>query len=324
LFVICILVIGIWGEVNTMATQKNYDVIIVGGGPAGLSAGIYTARARLSTLLIERAAIGGQIVNAWLVENYPGFAVGISGVELTQSMHQQAAKFGMETLYDEVFGIEIDGKQKIIKTPQGDFISKAVIVAGGAERQKLGVPGEAEFTGKGVSYCATCDGAFFRDKTVAVIGGGNAAVTEALELTKFASKIVLVHRRNELRATKIMQERIKADSRIQIFWDTVVLEILGDKFVDKIKLRNVKSGKESELAISGVFIAVGSQPATGYLKGVVTLDGVGAIVTNERLETSVAGIYAAGDIRRGSIRQVIGAAGDGAVAAVNAGKYIAG
>ncbi len=304
--------------------QKKYDVIIIGGGPAGLSAGIYTARARLSTLLIEKAAIGGQIVNAWMVENYPGFAGGISGVELTQSMHQQATRFGMETLYDEVIGIEIDGKQKIVKTPQGDFIAKAVIIAGGAERQKLGVPGETEFTGKGVSYCATCDGAFFRDKMVAVIGGGNAAVTEALELTKFASKVYLIHRRNELRATKIMQERIKADSRIQILWDTVVLEIAGDKFVDKIKLRNVKTGSESELAVSGVFIAVGSQPATDYLKGVVTLDGVGAIVADDKLETSVPGIYAAGDIRSGSIRQVIGAAGDGAAAAVYASKYLSG
>ncbi len=305
-------------------STKNYDVIIIGGGPAGLSAGIYTARARLSTLLIERAAIGGQIVNAGLVENYPGFAGGVNGVELTQSMHQQAAKFGMETLYDEVIGIEVDGKQKIIKTPQGDFITKAVIIAGGAERQKLGVPGEAEFTGKGVSYCATCDGAFFRGKEIAVIGGGNAAVTEALELTKFASKIILIHRRNDLRATPIMQERIKADSRIQILWDTVVLEILGDKFVNKIKVRNLKTEKETELAVSGVFVAVGSQPATGYLKGVVALDGVGAIVANDKLETSVPGIYAAGDIRSGSIRQVIGAAGDGAIAAVNAGKYISG
>ena len=303
---------------------KKYDVIIIGGGPAGLSAGIYTARARLATLLIERAAIGGQIVNAGLVENYPGFTGGISGVELTQSMHQQATRFGMETLYDEVIGIEVDGKQKIIKTPQGDFISKAVVIAGGAEWQKLGVPGEAEFIGKGVSYCATCDGAFFRDKPVAVIGGGNAAVTEALELTKFASKIFLIHRRNELRATLIMQERIKADSRIQILWDTVVLEIVGDKFVDKIKLRNLKTGEETTLSVSGVFVSVGSQPATDYLKGVVTLDGVGAVITNDKLETSVPGIYAAGDIRSGSIRQVIGAAGDGAAAAVNAGKYISG
>ncbi len=303
---------------------KQYDVIIIGGGPAGLSAGIYTARARLVTLLIERAAVGGQIINAGIVENYPGFTEGISGVDLTQAMHRQAEKFGLETLYDEVIGIEISGKQKVVKTPQGDFPAKAVIIAGGAERQKLGVPGEAEFTGKGVSYCATCDGAFFRDKTVAVIGGGNAAVTEALELTKFASKVTLIHRRHELRATKIMQEKLMAGARIQVLWDTVVLGILGGKFVNKIKLRNLKTEKETELAVSGVFVSVGSQPATGYLKGLLTLDAVGAIVTNDRLETSVPGIFAAGDIRSGSIRQVIGAAGDGAVAAINAGKYISG
>jgi thioredoxin reductase (NADPH) len=305
-----------------MSESKQYDVIIIGGGPGGLSAGIYTARARLATLLIEKAAIGGQIINAGRVENYPGYAEGITGVDLTQSMHQQATKFGMETLYDEVIGIELNGKMKIVKTPQSEFITKAVIIAGGAERQKLGVPGEAEFTGKGVSYCATCDGAFFRDKAVAVIGGGNAAVTEALELTKFASKIILIHRRNELRATKIMQEKLMTDKKIQILWDTVVFQITGDKFVTKIKLRNVKTNNEIELDVSGVFISVGSQPATGYLKGLVNLDAVGAIITNDKLETSVPGIFAAGDIRSGSIRQVIGAAGDGAVAAINVGKYL--
>jgi thioredoxin reductase (NADPH) len=307
-----------------MAILKNYDVIIIGGGPAGLSAGIYTARARLATLLIERAAVGGQIINAGVVENYPGFTDGIGGIELTQAMHKQAEKFGMETLYDEVIGIEVNGKQKVVKTPQGDFPTKAIIIAGGAERQKLGVPGEKEYLGKGVSYCATCDGPFFRDKAVAILGGGNAAVTEALELTKFASKITLIHRRHELRATKIMQEKLLADPKIQVLWDTVVLEILGDKFVNKIKLRNLQTSKDSELDVSGVFVAVGSQPATGYLKEVVALDGVGAIITNDKLETSVPGIYAIGDIRSGSIRQVIGAAGDGAAAALNAGKYISG
>ncbi len=303
---------------------KKYDVIIIGGGPAGLSAGIYTARARLSTLLIEKAAIGGQIINAGQVENYPGYADGVNGIDLTQAMHQQAEKFGMETLYDEVIGLEVNGKDKIIKTPQGDFIAKAVIIAGGAERQKLGVPGEAEFTGKGVSYCATCDGAFFRDKTVAVIGGGNAAAHEALELTKFATKVILIHRRHELRATKIVQEKLLADKKVEILWDTVVLEIVGDKLVNKIKLRNVITNKESTLNVSGVFVSVGAQPATGYLKGLVTLDAVGAVVVNDKLETNVPGIFAAGDIRSGSIRQVVGAAGDGAVAAINAGKYLSG
>ena len=305
----------------TISTKK-YDVVIIGGGPAGLSAGIYTARARLATLLIEKGGIGGQIINSEMVENYPGFTSGISGIDLTQAMHQQATKFGLETLYDEVTGIKVTGKQSTVITSQGNFAVKAVIIAGGSDRLKLGVPGEKEFTGKGVSYCATCDGAFFRDKTVAVVGGGNAAVTEALELTKFARKIILIHRRNELRATKIMQERIKADAKITIAWDTVVLEILGDKAVDKIRLQNIKTKKESMLVVSGVFVAVGSQPATGYLKEVLKLDEVGAIITNERLETSVPGIFAAGDIRSGSIRQVVSAAGDGAIAAVNAGKYI--
>lgn len=307
-----------------MGSLKTYDVVIIGGGPAGLSAGIYTSRARLSSLLIEKGAVGWQIINAELVENYPGFTAGISGIDLTQAMHQQATKFGLETLAAEVTGIEINGQQKIVKTSQGDFIAGAIIIAGGSERQKLGVPGEAQYTGKGVSYCATCDGAFFRDKTVAVVGGGNAAVTEALELTKFASRIMLIHRRHELRATKILQEKVMSEPRIEILWDTVVEEILGETFVNKIRVRNINTKKESVLVVSGVFVSVGSQPATGYLKGLLTLNEVGAIVANERLETSVPGIFAAGDIRSGSIRQVIGAAGDGAVAAVNAGKYISG
>jgi len=302
---------------------KKYDVIIIGGGPAGLSAGIYTSRSRLTTLLIERAAIGGQIINAPLVENYPGFKDGVSGIDLTQAMHEQATHFGVITLYDEVSSIEVKGREKIVKTAQGDFSARAVILAGGAERQKLGVPGEDKYTGKGVSYCATCDGAFFRGKTVAVIGGGNSAVTEALELTKFATRIYLVHRRNELRATKILQEKLLADARIQVLWDTAPVEITGDTFVKQIKLRNVNTNQETVLDISGVFVSVGSQPATGYLKGLLALDSVGAIVTNDKLETNVPGIFVAGDIRSGSIRQVVGAAGEGAMAAVNAGKYIA-
>ena len=303
---------------------KKYDIVIIGGGPAGLSAGIYTSRARLSSLLIEKGAIGGQIINAELVENYPGFTAGISGIDLTQAMHQQATKFGLETLAAEVTGFEVNGKQRIIKTSQGDYLAGAIIIAGGAERQKLGVPGEVKYTGKGVSYCATCDGAFFRDKTVAVVGGGNAAITEALELTKFASRIILIHRRHELRATKILQEKVMSEPKIEIIWDTVVEEILGETFVNKIRVRDINTDGASVLDVSGVFINVGSQPATGYLKGLLTLDAVGAIVAGERLETSVPGIFAAGDIRSGSIRQVIGAAGDGAAAAVNAGKYVSG
>jgi thioredoxin reductase (NADPH) len=304
--------------------ERKYDIIIIGGGPAGLSAGLYTARARLKTLLIEKGAVGGMIINAALVENYPGFADGVSGIDLTQAMYKQAAKFGLEMLSAEVTGLKIDGKNKLVATSEGDISAGAVIIAGGSERQKLDVPGEVEYTGKGVSYCATCDGAFFRDKVVAVIGGGNAAVTEALELTRFASKVYVIHRRHELRATQVVQEKAFAEKKIEFIWDTVVTAVVGEAFVKKIKLRNIKTGQESELAVDGVFVNVGSQPSTGYLKGVLALDAVGAIVVNDRMETGLPGVYAAGDIRSGSIRQTVGAAGDGAVAAVNAGKYLGG
>jgi thioredoxin reductase (NADPH) len=278
----------------------------------------------LRSLLVEKAVVGGQIINAGKVENYPGFPEGISGLDLTQFMNQQAARFGLETIFAEVTGIKIDGSQKVVKTYEGDFITRAVIIASGSERQKLNVPGEAEFVGKGVAYCATCDGAFFRDRAIAVVGGGNAALTEALELAKFASKITVIHRRNELRATKILQERALAEPRIEFLWDTVVEEVVGNDFVKRLRVRDVKTGKESALDVSGVFVSVGFKPNTDYLGGILTLDAAGAIVTGEGMETSVPGIFAAGDVRSRSIRQVIGAAGDGAIAAVSADRYITG
>ena len=305
-------------------SPKQYDIVIIGGGPAGLTAGMYTSRARLKSLLIERGAVGGQIINAQWVENYPGFAEPVSGIDLTEAMHKQATGFGLETLVAEVTGIKTKGKQKVVTTSQGDVTARAVIIASGSERQKLGVPGEAEYTGRGVSYCATCDGAFFRDKPVVVVGGGNAALTEALELTKFASKIVVIHRRNELRATKILQEKALAEPNIEVMWDTVVDEIAGETFVERVKVHNVKTGKESVLEVSGVFMAVGFKPNTAFLKGVVDLDDIGTVVTGNRMETSAPGIFAVGDVRSNSIRQVVAAAGDGAVAAINAEKYITG
>jgi thioredoxin reductase (NADPH) len=238
------------------------------------------------------------------------------------AMHQQAEKFGLETVVADVTGVDFKGKQKLVRTAKGDYLAKAVIITGGSERQKLGIPGETEYTGKGVSYCATCDGAFFRDKPVAVVGGGNAAITEALELTKFASKVTVIHRRDELRATKILQEKAFAEPKIEVLWDSVLDEIAGDTFVAKLKVRNVKTEKVSDLEVSGVFMAVGFKPNTEYLKGVLELDSIGAIVASNNMETSVPGVFAAGDIRSSSIRQVIAAAGDGAVAAVNAEKYI--
>ena len=304
--------------------DKRYDVVIIGGGPAGLTAGLYASRARLSSLLIEKMAAGGWVVNAGLVENYPGFPQGIGGLELADLMSEQAKKYGLEVLLAEVTGLELEEGQKIVKTSEGDFAAKAVIITAGSDRMKLNVPGEEEFTGRGVAYCAICDAALFRDKPVAVAGGGNAAISEALELAKFASKVVVIHRRQQLRAARILQERAFAEPKIEFLWDTVVEEIEGDNVVKSLRLRNVVSGEKSVLDISGIFVALGFIPNTAYLKGVLPLDEAGAIITNEKMETGVPGIFAAGDIRSSSIRQVVAAAGDGAVAAIYAEKFIVG
>ena len=302
--------------------RGEYEVVIIGGGPAGLSAGIYTARARLSSLLVEKGIVGGLVTNAEVIENYPGFLEGISGLELTESMHQQATKFGLETLTAEVTGIELEGKQKIVKTSEGDLVAGAVIVAGGSDRVQLNVPGEKEFTGKGVSYCAICDAAFFADQTVALVGGGNSAVYEALQLTKFASKVIVIHRRNELRATRIIQEKAFAEPKIEFLWNNIVERIEGEDVVKRLRLRNVVSGEESTLDVSGVFVSIGFKPNTDYLKDILPLDAAGYIVVNEKMEAGIPGIFAAGDIRSGSIRQVIAAAGDGATAAIYAERFI--
>ena len=302
--------------------NKEYEIVIIGGGPAGLTAGLYTCRARLKSLLLEKGLTGGQMTEAGQIDNYPGFPEGISGLELGQLMHQQAAKYGLKTVMAEATGIELQEGQKIIKTTEGNFTAKAVIIASGSERHKLGVPGEKEFTGKGVSYCATCDGDFFKELPVAVVGGGNAAITEALHLSKLASKVIVIHRRNQLRATRILQEKAFSEPKIEFLWDTIVEEIEGEDLVKRIKLRQVKTGQNSALDIDGVFVSIGFKPNTDYLKGILSLDASGAIITNDRLETNIPGIFAAGDIRQNSARQVITAAGDGATAAIYAEKFI--
>jgi thioredoxin reductase (NADPH) len=302
--------------------NKEYEVVIIGGGPAGLSAGIYTARARLNSLLIEKGVVGGQILNAEWVENYPGFPEGIGGYDLTQLMYQQATKFGLETLTAEVTGIELKGEQKIVRTNEGGLVVKALIVASGSEWAKLGVPGEKEFTGKGVSYCAICDAAFFTDQTVALVGGGNAAITEALQLTKFASKVIVIHRRDKLRATRIVQEKAFAEPKIEFLWNNIVERIEGEEVVKRLRLRNVVTKEESTSDVSGVFISIGFKPNTDYLKDVLPLDAAGYIVVSEKMETGVPGIFAAGDIHSNSIRQVIAAVGDGATAAIHAERFI--
>ena len=302
--------------------ENNYDVIIVGGGPAGLTAGLYAARAGLNSILIDKGIFGGQITYAEHVENFTGFPDGISGMELGEKMHQQAQKHGLNTIFGEVTGLEIRGAVKIVKTTEGDYAGKSVILAGGAVRKKLGAEGETRLTGRGVSYCAVCDGSFFRDQKLAVIGGGDTAITEALHLTHFAAKVTIIHRRDQLRATYTLQQKVMADPKIDFLWDTTVTGIEGAESVESIKLLNVKTGLTSVKEVSGVFVAVGTSPDTAYLRGIVPLDESAYIITNEKMETPVPGILAAGDIRHNSARQAITAAGDGATAAIYAQKYL--
>jgi len=301
---------------------EKHQLCIVGGGPAGLTAGLYSARSRLKTLLIERGVIGGQIANAERVDNYPGFPRGISGLELAGLIHQQAVNYGLETLSAEVTRLVPRRNSNTVSTTEGDFTAPAVIIAGGSQFRKLDVPGESEFRGKGVSYCATCDGPLFRDKEVAVVGGGDAALTDALYLSRFASSIKVIHRRNELRANRFLQEKAKAEPKIEFVWDSVVTGIKGGKLVAELSLKNTRSGKASSLAVGGVFVAIGQVPNTGYLRGVLPLDEQGYIITDGLMSTKVAGVFAAGDIRHSPVKQAVVAAGEGAVAALSAEKFI--
>ena len=301
--------------------MAKYEVIIIGGGPAGLTAGLYTSRAGLKSLLVERGIFGGQIVNATLIENYPGFPQGISGMELGSLMHQQAVKYGLEVVTAEVTGIA-QGQPYSVSTTDGGFETPAIIIAAGSEYRKLGVAGEERLSGHGVSYCATCDGFLFRDREVAVVGGGDTAITDALELTRHAKKVYVIHRRDQLRAGKVLQQRAFAESKLEFIWSTVVEEVLGDKVLEELKLRNVKTLQLSTLNVAGVFVAVGLMPNSQMFFKILDLDDVGYIVTDETMATSSPGIFAAGDIRRNSPRQVSAAVGDGATAAMSAFKYI--
>lgn len=302
--------------------MKCYDVIIIGGGPAGLTAGLYTSRSRLNTLLIEIGLLGGQMTTTEVIENYPGFPQGITGDELSRLMEEQSKRFGLEVVSHEVVEVKLEGEKKMVKTEEATYLCETLIICTGNEWRKLGVPGEREFTGKGVSYCATCDGAFFRDSEIFVVGGGDSALTEALFLTKFVKGLTIVHRRDALRATKIYQERAMANPKIKFLWNSVVQEIKGDQVVRTVLVKNVKTGELKEFNTEGVFLFVGLTPRTEFLKGLVQMDEAGYIITNDQCETSVKGIFAAGDCRKKLLRQIATGVGDGATAAFAAEKYL--
>ncbi|MDI3503640.1 MAG: thioredoxin reductase [Candidatus Cloacimonadota bacterium] len=300
----------------------KFDVIIIGAGPAGLSAAIYSARGGLKTAIFEKAMVGGQINVTDKVENYPGFEEGISGFDLTSKMKAQAERFGAEFIDEEITAIGLEGLCKVIETNTGDYRAKSLIICTGAHPRRLNVPGEERLTGRGVSYCATCDGALYRDKVVAVIGGGDSAIEEGSFLTRFAKKVIVIHRRDQLRAQKIIQERAFKNPKIEFIWDTVVQEIHGDKRIEKLELVNRKNKKITMLPIDGAFIYVGILPNNGLLESRVELDNAGFVLTDEYMQTNVPGIYAAGDIRHTVLRQVVTATSDGAVAAWSAEKWI--
>ena len=302
--------------------MDTYDLIILGGGPTGAAAGLYGTRSRLNTLLIERGLVGGQLAVTEDVENYPGFEH-ILGPELGQKLMDHAEKFGLNVQYAEVEDVELEGDYKIVKTDDGELRAKTLVIATGSMHNKLEVPGEDEFSGRGVSYCAVCDGAFFRDKELVVVGGGDAAVEEGAYLTRFASKVTIIHRREELRAQKILQERAFANEKMDFLWNTTVQEIKGNGLVDTLVLNDVKQGSQSEKNVDGVFIYVGLTPNTQFLRGSLPADEQGHLHVNLKMETKFDGVFAAGDVRAQSARQVASAVGDGATAAIFAEKYIA-
>ena len=296
-----------------------YDLIIIGGGPAGLTAGIYAQRARLKTLLLEKELIGGQIAVSDVIENYPGFP-SISGAELMEKFEQQARGLGLEIKLTDVIAVQKKGEEKIVKTSDGDLIAKSVIVATGAKPRRLDIPGEKELTGKGVSYCATCDGPFFKGQKVIVVGGGDTAVKEAVYLSKIANKVYIAHRRDQLRAEKIIQEKAMSTPNIEILWSHILKEIRGKTGVEKVVLQNLKDNTVKELDVEGVFVFVGINPTTDFVD--VEKDKQGFIKTDQDMRTSVKGIFAAGDCRTTALKQVSTAVGDGAIAAFMAEKYI--
>lgn len=305
----------------------SYDVVIIGAGPAGLSAGLYAARARLKTLIIEKENAGGQIATTAEVENYPGSIENATGPSLVERMVHQVEEFGAEKINDNITEVDFSGDIKILKGEKQTYEAKAVIIATGAVPKPMGCPGERELTGRGVSYCATCDAPFFEDLEVYVIGGGDSAVEEAMYLTKFARKVTIIHRRDELRAAKSIQEKAFKNEKLDFLWDTVVTEVKGEGLLESMTVKNLKTGEEREIVADeddgtfGIFVFIGYNPATKIFEGLLNMEG-GYIITDENMKTNIDGVFAAGDNRVKSLRQVVTATADGAIAAIQAEKYI--
>lgn len=299
-----------------------YDTIIIGGGPAGLSAGLYASRSRMKTLIIERAKFGGQATTTDELENYPGSIEECTGTTLSQRMKKQAEEFGTEFVKDEVVDIQLEGDIKVIKCRAAEYQGKTIIIATGATPRLGGFKNEIELRGRGVSYCATCDADFFTDLDIAVIGGGDSAITEAIYLAKFGESVTVIHRRDALRAAKSLQEKAFANPKIKFIWDSVVEEAKGEEILEELVVKNVKTGEVSELPVNGCFVFVGYLPISELFRGKVNMTNRGDIITDEEMRTNIPGVFAAGDVREKTLRQVITAAADGAIAATNAEHYI--
>ena len=303
--------------------DKIYDMIIVGGGPGGYTAALYAARAGLDVMLIERLSAGGQMNLTGQIDNYPGFPEGVDGFQLSYNMQQQAERFGAKTKYAEVLKLELEGELKSVQTNEGIYKAKTVVISTGANPRQLGVERENEMIGRGVGYCAHCDGMFYRGKSVVVVGGGNSAVAEALYLSRIAKEVILVHRRDTLRATQIYHKPLQEASNIRFVWNSEVVELLGEDVLSGVKVKNLKNGEVEQLDVQGLFVSIGRKPATDLVKEQLTLDDAGYIMAGEKTETNLPGVYAVGDVRVKELRQIVTAVADGAMAAHMAEQYLA-
>ncbi len=299
-----------------------YDVIVIGGGPGGYTAALYATRAGLDTLVMEKLSAGGQMTQTTLIDNYPGFDQGVDGYELGAKMRAGAERFGAKTQWTEVTGVALEGDVKRVQTSDGTFLGRTVVIATGADHKHLGVAGEADYAGRGVAYCAACDGMFYRGKTVAVVGGGNSAVADALVLSRICQKVILIHRRDTLRATKIYHDQLQKAGNIEFQWNSTVSQFLGEGRISGLELRNVLTGALHQLPVDGVFISVGRAPVTELFRGQVELDSHGYIVAGENTRTNLPGVFAVGDVRTKEVRQIITAAADGAAAAYQIEAYL--